>query len=113
VSHMNESFQVRSSHAESCPYRHLSVLCWLFLLYEHMEGSIYGFRVEGIEVTDGAKVTEMAEMAEVSEMAEKARVSKVIQMTTRHVIWPVAEKAEISIKTTRHVMWRSLGKVAV
>jgi hypothetical protein len=31
-----------------------------------MEGSIYGFRVKGVEVTDGAKVTKMAEKAKVS-----------------------------------------------
>ena len=77
------------------------MLCW-FLLYEHIEGSIYGFRVEGVEVADGAEVTEMAEMAEMSEMAKKAKVSKGIQMTARHIILPVAEKGVQM--TTRHVI---------
>jgi hypothetical protein len=66
-----------------------------------IEGNIYGFRVEGVEVTNGAKVTEMAEMAE---------MSKMVQMTTRHVIHPIAknseksEMAEKSNMTARHVM---------
>jgi hypothetical protein len=83
-----------------------------------MEGKVYGFRVEGIKVTDGAEVTEMAEKAKVSEMVEMAEMAKIpervqgIQMTTRHVIQPVAKMAKASIKTARHVMW-SLGEVAV
>jgi hypothetical protein len=93
-----------------------------------MEGSIYGFRVKGVKVADGAEVTEMAEMAGMSEMAKKAKVSKGIQMTARHVILPVAEKgvqmttrhviclvAKMPIMpnmTARHVMW-GLGKFAV
>jgi hypothetical protein len=51
-----------------------------------MEGSIYRFRVEGVEVTNGAEVTEMAKKARMSKMAEKAKVFKGIQMTARHVI---------------------------
>jgi hypothetical protein len=35
-----------------------------------MEGKVYGFKVKGIEVTDGAKATKMAEKAKVSKMAE-------------------------------------------
>ena len=125
------------SQVESCPSGHLSVLCWLFLLYECMEGSAYRFRVEDVKVADGAKVTKMAEKARMSKMAKKARMSKMaekakgskgIQMTTRHVIWPVAEKdvqmtarhviclvakmAEVSVMTARHVTC-SLGEIAV
>ena len=73
------------SQVKLCPSGHLSVLCWLFLLYERVEESIYGFRVQGVEVADDAKVTKMA---------EKAKGSKGIQMTARHVM-------------------HSLGKVAV
>jgi hypothetical protein len=107
------------SQVKLCPSGHLSVLCWLFLLYERVEESIYGFRVQGVEVADDAKVTKMA---------EKAKGSKGIQMTARHVIWPVAEKgvqmtarhviclvaemAGVSVMTTRYVMC-SLGEVAV
>jgi hypothetical protein len=74
------------SQVKSCPSGHLSVLCWLFLFYKGMEGSIYRFRVEGVEVTNGAEVTKMAKKARMSKMAEKAEVFKGIQMTARHVI---------------------------
>ena len=74
-----------------------------------MKGSIYGFWVKGVEVTNGAEVTKMAKKAG---MSEKAEGSKGIWMTTRHVIHLVAEMAEVSDMTARHVM-HSLGKVAV
>jgi hypothetical protein len=64
----------------------------LFLLYEHVEGSIYGFGVKIIEVT---------------KVAKKAKIPKRVQgiwTTTRHVVRPVTEKAEISIKTARHIV---------
>jgi hypothetical protein len=122
----SESYkQVRSSQA------HLGIyLSYVgsFLLYEHMEGSVYGFRVKGVEVANGAKVTEIAEKAGMSEMAKKAKGSEGIWMTTRHVIWPIAKKgvwmttrhviclvakmAKVSVMTARHVIC-SLGKVAV
>jgi hypothetical protein len=57
-----------------------------------VEGKVYGFRVEDVEIT---KVAKMAKMTK--------RVQG-IQMTTKHIIWPVTEKAEISIKTARHVI---------
>jgi hypothetical protein len=66
-----------------------------------MEGDVYGFRVKGIEVTE---VAEKAEITKVAEMAEMAKGVQGIWMTTRHVIWPVTEKAEVLIKTARHVM---------
>jgi hypothetical protein len=47
-----------------------------FLLYERVEGSIYGFRVEGVKVADDAKVTKMAEKAGMSEMSKKAKGSE-------------------------------------
>jgi hypothetical protein len=98
---MNESDQVILSH---CPSRQLSVLCWFLLLYEHVEGNVYGFRVKGVEVTNGAEVTKMAKEAEVSEMTE---------MTTGHVIiGPVADMSKGIWMTARHVTY-SLGKVAV
>jgi hypothetical protein len=74
-----------------------------------MEGSIYGFRVKGVEVADGAKVTKMAEKAKMSEGVQG------IQTTARYVVWPVAKNAEMAKMpnmTVRHVM-RGLGKVAV
>jgi hypothetical protein len=74
-----------------------------------VEGTVYGFRVKGVEVADGAKVTKMAEKAKVSKGVQG------IQMTTRHVIWPVAENAkmaEMPNMTARHVM-QGLGKVKV
>ena len=72
-----------------------------------MEGKVYGFRVKGVEVT---KVAEKAEITKVAKMAKIPKRVPGIRMTARHVIWPVTEKAEISIKTARHVMWRSLGQ---
>jgi hypothetical protein len=58
------------SHTESCPDGHLSVL-WIFLLLDEcMEGDVYSFRVEGVEVTEvneKARITEVAEMAEMTE----------------------------------------------
>ena len=84
-----------------------------------MEGSVYGFWVKGVEVTDGAEVTKMAEKAKVSDGIQMtARLviqpiaEKGVWMTTRHVIYLVAEMAEVSDMTARHVM-HSLGKVAV
>ena len=60
--------QSEMSQNESCLDGHLSVL-WIFLLLdEHVEGDVYGFRVEDVEIT------EMAEMAEAS------------IKTTRHVM---------------------------
>jgi hypothetical protein len=73
----------------------------LFLLYERVEGSIYGFRVEGVEVADGAEVTEMAEKAKMSEGVQG------IQMTARHVVRPVGkntEMAKMPDMTARYVM---------
>jgi hypothetical protein len=61
------------------------VLCIFLLLDEHVEGDVYGFGVEDVEIT---KVAEKAEMSEVAEMAERVRI---IRMTARHVIWPVTE----------------------
>jgi hypothetical protein len=95
----NESYE--ASQVESCPYRHLSVLCVFFLFYECMEGKVYGFRVEVIEVTEVAEKAEITEVAEMAKMTERVQG---IWMTTRHVIWPVTEKAKVFIKTARHVM---------
>jgi hypothetical protein len=71
------------------------VLCVFFLLDECMEGKIYRFGVKDIEIT---------EVAEKAEMAEMIKGVRGIQMTARHVIWPVTEKAKVLIKTARHVM---------
>jgi hypothetical protein len=68
MSHMK---RVRSSHTESCPYGHLSVLCVLFLLHEHVEGSIYGFEVEDFEITKVAKMSEISKVAEMAKMTER------------------------------------------
>jgi hypothetical protein len=77
----------------------------LFLLLdERMEGDVYRFRVEDVEIT---KVAEKAGVTKVAEMAEIAKIPKRVQgiwMTARHVIWPVTEKAKVFIKTARHVM---------
>ena len=70
---MSHAKQVRSSHTESCPYRHLSVLCVLLLFYECVEGSVYGFGVKGVEVTKVAK------KAKITEVAEMAKISKRVQ----------------------------------
>jgi RNA:NAD 2'-phosphotransferase (TPT1/KptA family) len=84
-----------------------------------VKGSIYGFWVKGVEVTDGAEVTKMAKKAKVSEGIQMTArhviqpiAEKGVWMTTRHVIHLVAEMAEVSDMTARHVM-HSLGKVAV
>jgi hypothetical protein len=42
------------------------VLCVFFLLDEHVEGKVYGFRVEGVEVTEVAKEAEITEVAEMA-----------------------------------------------
>jgi hypothetical protein len=98
------------------------VLCIFLLLDECVEGDVYGFRVEGVEVTEVAKKAEITEVAEMAKrvqgiwMTARHVIRPVteyvqgIQMTARHVIWPLAEKAEVSemaeafIKTARHVM---------
>jgi hypothetical protein len=93
-----------------------------------VEGDVYGFGVEDIEITEvaekaeitkvaeKAKITEVAKKAKITEVAEKAKITEVAEMakmtkgvrgirtTTRHVVRPVAKMAEASIKTTRHVM---------
>jgi hypothetical protein len=80
-------------------------LCGSLLLYEHVKRDVYGFGVEDVEIT---KVAEKAEITKVAEMAEMFRM--IIRMTARHVIRPLAEKAEVSemaeafSKTARHVM---------
>ena len=56
------------SQNESCPCGCLFVLCVFFLLDEHVEGDVYGFGVEDVEITKVAKkagITEVAEMAEI------------------------------------------------
>jgi hypothetical protein len=79
-----------------------------------MEGDVYGFGVEDVEITEvaeKAEITEVAEKAEITEVAEMAKMFRmIIRMTARHVIRLLAEKAEVSemakafSKTTRHVM---------
>jgi hypothetical protein len=51
-----------------------------------VEGDIYGFGVEDVEITE---VAEKAEITEVAKMAEMFRM--IIRMTTRHVIRPIIE----------------------
>jgi hypothetical protein len=75
-----------------------------------VEGKVYGFRVEDVEIT---KVAKKAGITKVAKMAKMAKRVQGIQMTTKHIIWPVTEKAEISIKTARHVIWRSLGSCSL
>jgi hypothetical protein len=87
------------SHNESCPDGRLCVLCGSLLLYERVERDVYGFGVKDVEITE---VAEKAEITEVAEMAEMFRM--IIWMTARHVIQPLAEKAEAFSKTARHVM---------
>jgi hypothetical protein len=77
-------------------------LCRLFLLLDEcMEGDVYGFGVEDVEITE---VAEKAEITEVAEMAEMTEGVRGIRTTARHVVWPLAEMAKASIKTARHVM---------
>jgi hypothetical protein len=71
---------------ESCPDGHLCVLCGSLLLYECVEGDVYGFGVEDVEITE---VAEKAEITEVAEMAEMFQM--IIRMTARHVIRPITE----------------------
>jgi len=84
-----------------------------------VEGKVYGFRVEDVEVTKVAKkariitVAKKARITKVAKMAKMTKRVQEIQMTTKHIIWPVTEKAEISIKTARHVIWRSLGSCSL
>jgi hypothetical protein len=73
MSHTNESFRIIG--IESCPDGRLSVLCIFLLLDECVEGDVYGFGVEDVEIT------------EVAEMAEMFRM--IIWMTARHVIQPI------------------------
>ena len=84
-----------------------------------MEGNVYGFRVKGVKVTNGAEVTEMAEKAKGSKgiwMTARHVIQPVakngVRITARHVICPVAEMPEMPDMTIRHVM-QGLGKVAV
>jgi hypothetical protein len=96
-----------TSQNESCLDGRLIVLCVFFLLDECVEGKVYGFGVEDIEITE---VAEKAEIIEVAEMAEMTKGVRVIHTTARHVVRPLAEMAEVSemakasIKTARHVM---------
>jgi hypothetical protein len=108
---------------ESCPDGRLSVLCVFLLLDEHVEGDVYGFRVKDVEITEVAKKAEITEVAEMAEMFQMiiwrtarhvlwliTEYVRGIRMTARHVIRPLAEKAEVSemaeafSKTARHVM---------
>jgi hypothetical protein len=66
-----------------------------------MEGDVYRFRVKDIEITE---VAEKAEITEVAKMAEMTEGVRGIHTTARHVVQPLAEMAEASIKTARHVM---------
>jgi hypothetical protein len=84
--------QSETSQNESCLDGHLSVLCGSLFFYERVKGDVYGFGVKDVEIT------------EVAEMAKMAKGVRGIQMTARHVIWPVTEKAKVFIKTARHVM---------
>jgi hypothetical protein len=64
----NESY--KASQIESgqvMPMWASIVLCVFFLLDKHMEGKVYGFGVEDVEIT---KVTEKARITDVAEMAE-------------------------------------------
>jgi hypothetical protein len=88
---MNESFRVTG--IESCPDGRLCVLWGSLLFYERMKRDVYGFGVEDVEIT---KVAEMAEMAKMFRM--------IIQMTTRHVIWPITEYVRGIRMTARHVI---------
>jgi hypothetical protein len=84
-----------------------------------VEGKVYRFRVEDVEITkvaEKAGITEVAEKAGITEVAKKARITEVAEMakmtegvqgihtTARHVVQPVAKMAEAFIKTARHVM---------
>ena len=103
---MNESFRVMG--IESCPDGQLSVLCVFLLLDECVEGDVYGFGVEDVEITE---VAEMAEMFRMIIRRTARHVLRLIteyvrgvQMTARHVIRRVSEMAEAFSKTARHVM---------
>jgi hypothetical protein len=74
-----------------------------------MEGKVYGFGVEDVEITEVAKKAEITKVAKMAEMTEGVQG---IHTTARHVVQLLAKMAEASIKTARHVMW-SLGEVAV
>jgi hypothetical protein len=99
---------------ESCPDGCLSVLCVFLLLDEHVEGDVYGFGVEDVEITEVAKMAEMFRMIIRRTARHVLRpiteYVRGIRMTARHVIRPLAEKAEVSemaeafSKTARHVM---------
>jgi hypothetical protein len=75
-----------------------------------MEGKVYGFGVEDVKITkvaEKAGITKVAKKARITKVAKMAKIPERVQgiwMTTRHVIWPVTEKAEVFIKTARHVM---------
>jgi hypothetical protein len=107
----SESYKLsQMSQNESCPDGHLIVLCVFFLLDEHVEGKVYRFGVKDIEITKVAKkarITKVAEKARITEVAEMAEMTKGVRgicTTARHVVQPMAEMAEASIKTARHVM---------
>jgi hypothetical protein len=82
---MSHTKQVRMSHDEmswneSCLDGHLIVLCVFFLLNGRVEGKVYGFGVENIEIT---KVAEKAEITKVAKKAEITEVAKMAEMTER------------------------------
>ena len=61
------------SQNESCPCGCLFVLCVFFLLDERVEGDVYGFGVEDVEITKVAKKAGITEVAEMAEMTERVR----------------------------------------
>jgi hypothetical protein len=66
-----------------------------------MKGKVDGFGVEDAEITEVAKKAMITEVAKMAKMTEGVQG---IRTTARHVVQPVAEMAEASIKTARHVM---------
>jgi hypothetical protein len=58
------------SQNESCSYGRLIVLCRSLLFYECMEGDVYRFAVEDVEITEVAKKAGITEVAEKAEMTE-------------------------------------------
>jgi hypothetical protein len=98
---MSHTKQVRMSHDEtswneSCLDGRLIVLCVFFLLDGRMEGKVYGFGVENIEITKvakKAKITKVAEKAKITKVAKKAEITKVAKMAE---ITKVAKMAEMT-----------------
>jgi hypothetical protein len=82
-------------------------LCGSLFFYECIKGDVYGFGVEGIEITEVAKKAKITKVAKKAEMTGEVRG---IHTTARHVVRPLAEMAKVSemarasIKTARHVM---------